>query len=280
MAGGSMLAIATDYHSDGEDSPYPYLKRIAEAGLSHVNWCHKYNGDYYYSKEKIEETKKGLEEYGLKMLDLHGTMGEKHVWVSGDEEERKAGVELVKNRIDLVHACGGRAVIMHAALAIVGETEVLEPGAAQLCKTLDELRDYALERNVWIAIENSKNLVVIKHFLSLYEPEFLGFCYDCGHGNLIGQNGLDILENNEDMTSRIVSIHLHDNDGTGDLHMPLFSGTLDWDRLARVLAASSYDQCVSMETSMEFSGTDDEELFLKRSFEEGMRFSDMIEGYR
>ena len=31
MAGGSMLAIATDYNSDGEDSPYPYLKRIAAA---------------------------------------------------------------------------------------------------------------------------------------------------------------------------------------------------------------------------------------------------------
>ena len=31
MAEGSMLAIATDYNSDGEDSPYPYLKRIAAA---------------------------------------------------------------------------------------------------------------------------------------------------------------------------------------------------------------------------------------------------------
>ena len=134
---------------------------------------------------------------------------------------------MAKNRIDLVHTCGERAVIMHAALAIVGETEVLEPGATQLRKTLDELRDYALERNVWIAIENSKTLVVIKHFLSLYETEYLGFCYDRGHGNLIGQNGLDILQNNEDMTSRIVSIHLHDNDGKGDLQMPLFSGTLD-----------------------------------------------------
>ena len=272
-----MLSIATDYHSDDDDSLYSYLERIAEAGFSHVQWNHGLSGDYYYSAEEIRETKKWLVGFNLRMHDLHGSMGHKHVWVSSDENERRGGVEMAKNRINFLYECGGRALIMHAAPEIVGEKEVLEPGATQLRRTLDELRDYAIAREVWVAIENSENLMVIKHFLALYEPEFLGFCYDCGHGNLVGQNGLDVLENNDDMTSRIVSIHLHDNDGDGDLHMPLFAGSLDWERLARVLKASSYDSCVSMETNMKFSGTDDERVFLKRAFDEGTRFSGMME---
>ena len=35
-----MLAINTDYNSDGEDSPVSYLDRIADAGFSHIHWCH------------------------------------------------------------------------------------------------------------------------------------------------------------------------------------------------------------------------------------------------
>ena len=66
----------------------------------------------------------------------------------------------------------------------VGETEVLQPGGTQLCRSLDDIREFALERNVWMAIENSNNLLIIKHFLGLFEPELVGVCYDSGQANL------------------------------------------------------------------------------------------------
>ena len=46
------LSITTDYAKDTGD-PSPYLKRIADAGFSHIHWCHHWSTDFISPKEKI-----------------------------------------------------------------------------------------------------------------------------------------------------------------------------------------------------------------------------------
>ena len=43
-----MLSITTDYAKDVGD-PSPYLRSIAEAGFSHLHWCHQWNTDFLYA---------------------------------------------------------------------------------------------------------------------------------------------------------------------------------------------------------------------------------------
>ncbi len=76
---------------------------------------------------------------------------------------------------------------------------------------------------------------------------------------------------------RLISLHLHDNDGTGDQHELLFSGTIDWPRLAGIIAASTYEKWVSMEVSIHNTGIEDEGVFLEKAFEAGTTFANMIE---
>ncbi|MBN1515079.1 sugar phosphate isomerase/epimerase, partial [Candidatus Sumerlaeota bacterium] len=106
-----------------------------------------------------------------------------------------------------------------------------------------------------------------------YGPELLGLCYDAGHGNIGEGRGLTHLEK---VKHRLLSIHLHDNDGNGDQHNFVFSGTVEWTRLARIIAESSYTKCVSMEVSIRNSGISDEQAFLERAFQSGELFSQMI----
>ena len=68
----------------------------------------------------------------------------------------------------------------------------------------------------------------------------------------------------------------NDNDGTGDQHNPLFSGTVDWSKLAKILSESEYTKCVSMEVTIGDSGIEDEAAFLDHVFETGTRFARMI----
>ena len=89
--------------------------------------------------------------------------------------------------------------------------------------------------------------------------------------------GLDHLDAFHD---RLISVHLHDNDGTGDQHNLLFSGTEDWPRLARLLAHSAYTKCVSIEVMMRNSGIDEERAFLAKAFETGTRFASMVDEQR
>jgi sugar phosphate isomerase/epimerase len=46
---------------------------------------------------------------------------------------------------------------------------------------------------------------------------------------------------------RLAHVHLHDNLGLEDLHLPLGAGSVDWPEVARVLRASGYDQTFTIE---------------------------------
>lgn len=57
---------------------------------------------------------------------------------------------------------------------------------------------------------------------------------DVGHAHV---NGWDIPSVVKALNSRIFAFHLHDNDGQGDQHLPIFAGNIDWDALTRAIAA-------------------------------------------
>ena len=182
------------------------------------------------------------------------------------EYQRLAGVELVKNRLDMAARLQSDVVIMH-----IPSWSECEP----LRRSLDDLMEFALERGVRLALENLRNgnFEAIQNLLSEYDRNYLGLCYDSGHGNIDGK-GLDQLVLLKD---RLISVHLHDNDGREDLHKLIFSGTVDWERLAGIIADSAYTKCVSMEVGIHHSGINDEAEFLRQAFRTGERFSEMVD---
>ncbi len=283
-----MLSITTDYQAD-KGNPKPYLRRIAEAGFTHIHWCHHWNTDFVYVDAEIDQIATWLKDYHLRLNDVHGSEGVEKSWVSSLEHERLAGVALIKNRIDFTERLGGDAVVMH----IYHEPE--DPTSntifwSQLRKSLDTLEPYAVERGVRIAVENlfdpnfyrqpgsialadlKDNFDTIDKVFAKYGPDFLGLCYDSGHANM----GPDRMHRLEPLKERLIALHLHDNDGTGDHHRLLFSDTIDWPRLANIIAQSAYDKPLSFEVSMKRSGIEDEGLFLAKAYETGERFREMV----
>jgi sugar phosphate isomerase/epimerase len=256
------LSITTDYANVDKGDPSPYLRRIADTGFSHVHWCHHWNTDFVYSRPEIEQIGRWLKDYDLKLLDLHASVGPEKNWFSINEWERQAGAALVRNRIEMTARLGGDAVVMH----IPGQ-----PGWEPLHRSLDELEPVVSEYGVRIALENGV-FEAIDYWLAHYGPDFLGLCYDSGHGNLV-QDGLDRLDRVKD---RLIVVHLHDNDGASDQHRLMFSGTVDWPRLARILAHSAYAKPVSTESNMARTGITDETEFLAQALERDGRLTTMI----
>jgi sugar phosphate isomerase/epimerase len=269
---GAVLSITTDYVED-TGCPEPYLQRIADAGFTHIHWCHHWNTDFLYSRPEIEQIALWLRDFGLCMTDLHASAGREKAWGAVREYERLAGVELVKNRLEMAARLAGDVVIMHLP---GGPADGWWP---QIRRSLDELQPYAEVHGVRIALENGgsdESFDDIERVLEEYAPDYLGLCYDSGHANRF-EGGLRRFEKLKD---RLISVHLHDNDGTGDQHNLVFSGTIDWPRVAVTIASSSYDKCISMEVTMRNSGIDDEETFLKRAFETGTTLAQMVNEHR
>ncbi|MDM8544106.1 sugar phosphate isomerase/epimerase family protein [Desulfococcaceae bacterium HSG9] len=269
------ISIATDY-AENSGCCEPFLRKIAQAGFTHIHWCHHWNGDFLYSRSEIDEIAKWLREYGLKLLDLHGSQGFEKNWSSLGEYERLAGVELVRNRIDMTARLGGDAVVMHATHWMVNEQKD-SLGDDQLRKSLDALEPFARSRNVRIAIEN---LVPARTdlFLALfdqYSPDFLCFCYDSGHQNISSDNPNSL----ELFKDRLGAVHLHDNDGASDQHNLIFNGSIDWDQIAVLMADSAYSKCINMELRWDNSVYADETEFLDKALESGIRFAQKLYAY-
>ena len=71
-----------------------------------------------------------------------------------------------------------------------------------------------------------------------------GFCYDTGHGLLIGQ---DVYSTLKVLGDRVVALHVHDNDGLEDRHVAPYMGILDWERFIKGLKAINYKGAMTLE---------------------------------
>lgn len=138
-------------------------------------------------------------------------------------------------------------------------------------KFLEFLAPIAKEMGITICIENlyntkGKHIVEgpccdagkaverIDRMNDKYGAEVLGFCFDTGHANLIGIDFEDFIRK---IDYRLKVLHIHDNDGVGDLHQLPFTFTrsrenypsTDWDGFIRGLQAIKYDKVLSFETA-------------------------------
>lgn len=71
------------------------------------------------------------------------------------------------------------------------------------------------------------------------------FCFDTGHLLLAGH---DIKKAMITLGDRIECFHVHDNDGRDDLHMPPYTGVLDWERFMEGLQAIGFNKTLCFET--------------------------------
>lgn len=272
-----LLSLTTDYLTSRGD-PVPHLRRIAAAGFRHIHWCHQWNTDYLYPTDEVYRLAALLRELGLSLNDLHASAGGRNNWGSPWPWRRSAGIELVKNRIAMTRDLGGDVIVMHVPWP--GRWwDSREAWWSRFRRTLDALQPFARERQVRIALENMPidNFDLIAQALAAYPSEFLGICYDAGHGTITG-NGLDRLE---PLKARLIALHLHDNEGEKDRHWPLFRGTTDWPRLARLIATSGYSKTVlTIESNMQHVGDQTEPDFLAEVIAGGTRFAAMVEACR
>ncbi len=138
-------------------------------------------------------------------------------------------------------------------------------------KFLDFLAPMARELEITVCIENIYNVIGrhtvegpccnakkaaerIDRFNEKYHAEVLGFCFDTGHANLVG---IDFESFLTELGHRLKVLHIHDNDGVGDLHQIPFTFTktrentssTDWEGFIRGLSRIKFDQVLSFETA-------------------------------
>lgn len=86
--------------------------------------------------------------------------------------------------------------------------------------------------------DNIENISVV-----LQEVPELFFHLDIGHANLFGRKPEEFIEK---FYQKLKHVHLHDNFGNADLHLPIGCGAIDWEGALNVLK-KYYDGTITLE---------------------------------
>lgn len=293
-----MFALSTDYSGESRNTEKirRTLSAIAGAGFSHVHWCHEWAGPYLYSPHEMRQIKGWLDELGLKAKGVHASCGEIRSryaaardfegerenlkdYVSQNEYNRLAGVELVKNRIDLAAELDTGEIVLHLPLPCLifeNDPSFKEKFYAAACKSFDGLKDYCRKKGARICIENlpdspeSFQTEMFDRLFDRYDESYMGLCFDTGHGNISSRDCLCFARR---YTDRLFIVHIHDNHGTGDEHLIPFEGTFNWEGFAEILAKSPYRLPYLLEVNMRDK---DEPFFFQKVLEAGRKFHRLL----
>lgn len=138
--------------------------------------------------------------------------------------------------LEATSALGGTVMAMHTGylpqFSRGGRRHWLRNWAERMPRIVE--RAEAL--GITLALENTwdDRPEVLLHLAHLVPGDRLRFCLDTGHVNCFSR--LSIGRWYDALGERIVALHLHDNDGLSDDHLPPGAGTVDFEALAARLS--------------------------------------------
>lgn len=168
------------------------------------------------------------------------------------ESIRKASVTEMKRSLSVAAKLGAEKVVLHPPMISGMGAFVPDRARTYAFEFLSEMVELSEALRVTICLENMmprNNFGVEPAELDTIFRRFpsLQFTFDTGHANL-GENGkVRFQELVKQFGERIGHVHLSDNRGVYDEHLPLGSGNIDFKRLADDLQSLKYKGTVTFE---------------------------------
>ena len=155
--------------------------------------------------------------------------------------------------VEFAHDIGARLINLHLE-ADAGPAVFVDALGTTLQLTAEAGIQLALENTVYTGPEDFNAFFVELHKRSDLPNKHVGMCLDLGHANLYGAYRNDFCRyiDRLDPTVPLIHLHLHENFGDRDSHLPLFTGpSHDNDAGIRAfldrLAKRNYDGCAVLE---------------------------------
>jgi len=223
------------------------LRQIAEAGFQGLEiFCSRSHFDYA-TKSEVQEMGRALADYRLKLASLHAPTSrdlsatrEGGQPLSICEVERVRRVEAMdelKRAIDVAEEVPFSRMIFHMG----GARETSDPRKRDAAfSSLEHLSLHARHLGVTICVENTTSEMGAPSYLRSFVDETrlagLRFNFDIGHAHLAdGAEENRIAESFEPLRELVTGVHVHDNHGEKDEHLPPYEGTIDWAAAVKLL---------------------------------------------
>lgn len=177
---------------------------------------------------------------GIEVINLHapfnGPININEMWKEGDLGEAMLG--RLTHAVDVCAGSGIRRLVVHLSS---GDNcpFICDLGLSRF----DRLMEYADRNGVTVCYENQRKIWNLTMMIERYPQS--EFCWDVGHEACFmdGKQMMPLLGD------RLGALHVHDNRGVHDedLHMIPGDSLIDFERVARQIAASPFDDVMMLE---------------------------------
>lgn len=216
------------------------LAQINENGFTALEvFCSRGHFDYA-SKQEIGALASALEANQMTLHSLHAPTSrdlsatrESGTPLSICEVERVRRIEAMdelKRAIDVADELRFSRMVLHMG----GSRETADPRKRDAAfSSLEHLVLHAHHAGVTLAVENTNSEMGDPAYLRAFVDETrltgLRFNFDIGHAHLADGPAAERMERSfAPMRDLVASVHLHDNHGEKDEHLPPYDGTIDW----------------------------------------------------
>ncbi|MGD0028751.1 MAG: sugar phosphate isomerase/epimerase [Candidatus Bathyarchaeia archaeon] len=226
----------------------------------------------------VRSVRSVLDSYGIIATQMHGPSDLSSDIGNLNRIARMKAIEKHKRYLKYCPALGVKYYVLHPGGILYGKWDdsqkvpifqfdrnFVEKLIELNVSSIRELAGEAVEHGVKIAVENGPLndptfLTVTDHLriISEVRQDNVGVCIDVGHANVgMKLKPADVLRKFGSLT---LALHLHDNNGVGDQHLPPGKGNIDWADVVKALREIRYEGCLNIEfipsMSNEFAGKD------------------------
>lgn len=232
----------------GLDDPQATTNILAENEITIIET----GPDFFLNndEEKIRQTIKTFLAKGITIRSVHAPFGGGCNLSDLDDAKREKAIQIHEELLYKTALADVEMIIIHPG-DNTKLTDQIDNMIGLATDSISQLVGTAEETGVKLAVENLPPDcpgTEVKHIVDILESVdsiSLGVCFDVGHAN-ITKNMIEFLET---VGRSIITIHLHDNDGTYDMHLQPPYGTTNWRDFAEMIQDIGYSEPLTIEAA-------------------------------
>lgn len=238
---------------------FEIVDAVRESGFESIEVCSFPMHLDYHNREDVAKAGKSLRHLGIRPVSFHAPFSERIDITALDSGLREMAVKELLIACDAAAVMGVENLVLHPGPERQGRPDEAEflirmRNAAQ---SLNSVADHCADIGVHLVLENMLPHLLFGHINdmmyllgSITRPD-VGACLDTGHAFLARELGTVIYK----LSGHLHLVHVNDNLGDRDDHLPPGQGSIDWPRVIHDLRACNFNGTLVLELSLQENET-------------------------
>lgn len=211
-------------------------QQVAEAGIRSIVLTAQRGNLDLRERADLLEAERILKGLGLAAPACHCQDWGPANLTEPDEDLRPTMIQMHSGLMEKVAELGCRTFVLHLGPKPKDGSD--QAAWDRIRDAVDKLAPRAEAVGIKLALENGFSGYVATNeqllsFVADYDCPSVGICYDSGHAHLVDDAAAVLRA----LSPYVVTVHLHDNDGTSDQHLLPGQGTIQWEPVVEALGA-------------------------------------------